>query len=295
MRISVIIPTYNRAGLLPKTIDSVLAQTRRPDEIIVVDDGSTDDTLNRLHVYRDAVTVIEQVNQGRSAARNHGLARSTGDALVVLDSDDLLLPTSIERHAQFLEAHAEIDVVYSRVLMIDGAGETIGVFGRRRYPSGDVFAQIAQNNFFPPCAYLFRRACLQTVGGFVTAFEPVEDFDFWMRMAAVHKFAYLDVPLSAYRVHGAMSMQTQKDEFPRQAVTVQQQVFTMPAFARLSAQQKAALYCSHGTKNAKIGEMGTARQYYLKALRVAPWYARAYLLLVLDAVLGKRRVRITQR
>ena len=293
MRISIIIPTYNRADLLPETLDSALAQTRRPDEIIVVDDGSTDSTADVLAGYSAPVITLRQPNAGRSAARNAGMAHSTGDLLMLLDSDDLLLPESIERLAGFLEANADYDVAYSSAQVIDGAGAMVGMFGKGRYPSGDVFAQIAQNNFFPPCAYLFRRACLQTVGGFDTALEPMEDFDFWVRMAAVHRFAYLDVPLCAYRVHESMSMKTQQAEFPPQAVEVQRRAFAMPAFARLSAREKAALYCSHGTKNLRIGDKAAARAAYLKAIRAAPLYPRAYVLLALDTLFGQRRLAWT--
>ena len=293
MRVSIIIPTYNRADLLPKTLDSVLAQTRRPDEIIVVDDGSTDSTADVLAAYPAPVITLRQTNQGRSAARNAGMARSSGDLLMLLDSDDLLLPESIERLAGFLEANAGYDVAYSGALVIDGAGETTGTFGSGTYPSGDVFARIAQNNFFPPCAYLFRRECLQTAGGFESSLEPMEDFDFWVRMAAAHRFAYLDVPLCAYRVHAAMSMQTQQAEFPPQAVEIQRRVFAMPAFERLSAREKAALYCSHGTKNLRIGNKAAARTAYLKAIRVSPLSPRAYVLLALDTLFGQRRLKWT--
>lgn len=295
MKVSVIIPAYNRADLLPQTIDSVLAQTQPPHEIIVVDDGSTDSTPDVLRGYGERIIAIRQANQGRSAARNAGMARATGDALVLLDSDDLLLPESLERRSSFLDANPEFNVVYGNAAVINGKGQPEGTFGQRRYPSGDVFAQIAQNNFFPPCAYLFRRECLQTVGGFDKAFEPMEDYDFWLRMAAVYRFAYLDEPLCAYRVHESMSMQTQRAEFPLQAVAVQRRVFAMPAFQRLSAREKAALYCSHGTKNALIGSMAEARRCYLNAIRLAPTSPRAYILLALDTLLGKRRLKLTQR
>src|SRR5215207_1855104 len=125
-RISIIIPAYNRADLLPKTLDSALAQTRLPDEIIVVDDGSTDSTADVLAGYSAPVIVLRQPNWGRSAARNAGMAHSTGDLLMLLDSDDLLLPESIERLAGFLETNAAYDVAYSSAFVVDGTGATIG-------------------------------------------------------------------------------------------------------------------------------------------------------------------------
>lgn len=296
-RISLIIPTYNRADLLVQALDSVLAQTRVPDEIIVVDDGSTDDTPERLNAYAAPVICLTQTNQGRSAARNAGLRRATGDLLALLDSDDLLYPDSIAHRAAYLDVRPDIDVVYSDTMIVDGAGQPQrlfrGAWRRKTLPSGDVFGAFAQNNVMPPCAYLFRRACLATAGGFVTTFEPVEDADFWMRIAAEHRFGFLDEVLCGYRLHETNSLRTQRDDFTRRILDVQRQAFDMPAFARLSAREQAAVYASHGTKHARAGDLVTARQWYVKAVRTAPFYSRPYLLLVLDALLGRRRLRLT--
>src|SRR5947199_6506358 len=112
LTVSVIIPTYNRAALVDQAIDSVLSQTRAPTQIIVVDDGSTDQTAQLLDTYGSAITVITQRNAGPAAARNTGLRAATGDLVALLDSDDKLTPNSIERRAQVLEQHADYDAVY---------------------------------------------------------------------------------------------------------------------------------------------------------------------------------------
>src|SRR3954453_18164174 len=113
LSVSVIIPTYNRASYIATAVESALNQTRIPDEILVVDDGSTDDTDRVLRQFGLPIRVIRQANRGRSAARNVGLRAATGDAVLFLDSDDFLMPENIETCARVLETKPEIGVVYS--------------------------------------------------------------------------------------------------------------------------------------------------------------------------------------
>ena len=107
-RVSVVIPTYNRAGCLPRAIDSVLAQTFDDYEIIVIDDGSSDNTSEVLAAYGDRVCVVKQVNQGVSAARNHGIRVARGEFVAFLDSDDEWLPRKLEAQVQYLNSHSDV-------------------------------------------------------------------------------------------------------------------------------------------------------------------------------------------
>jgi glycosyltransferase involved in cell wall biosynthesis len=108
MSISVIIPSYNAAGFIAETIESVLAQTRRADQVLIIDDGSKDDTVAVASRYAPAVEVISQVNAGPAAARNHGLDRATGDLIAFLDADDLWLPEKLARQEAFLLASPDL-------------------------------------------------------------------------------------------------------------------------------------------------------------------------------------------
>ena len=114
-KVSVIIPAYNAARYLPEAIDSVLTQTYQDCEIILVDDGSTDDTAEVVSRYGTRVTYVQQSNQGVGAARNTGIDLARGDYLVFQDADDVLLPGKLEVQASFLDQHPDVDAVFSDI------------------------------------------------------------------------------------------------------------------------------------------------------------------------------------
>src|SRR5258708_4350216 len=126
LRASVVIPAYNHARFLRETIESVLVQTLPPDEVIVVDDGSTDETPAILASYSSRLTVVRQDNRGFSAARNTGAARASGDVIAFLDSDALWLPTKLERQIVRLTADPDLGLVHCGVEEIDAAGRVVG-------------------------------------------------------------------------------------------------------------------------------------------------------------------------
>lgn len=282
MSVTVIIPTFNRATLLPLAIDSVLSQSRVPEEIIVVDDGSTDDTPRLLAGYNSPVKVITQPNSGRSVARNRGLRVATGDLIAFLDSDDTLTVTSIQRRAEILEQHPDIDIVYSEVLLIDIVGNEVGLYssylpGPR--PSGMIFVEMARHDFIPIHAAMIRRSSLGDVR-FEENLEQSEDFDFWLRLATRCRFQYVSEPLACYRWHETATTLSQPQKVLESEVKVQKRVFNMPAFQQLKAREKAYIYCSHGVKNAMLGQMKTAQHYFTLAIVTAPTYPVGYALML---------------
>lgn len=121
MLFSIVIPTYNRAELLTQAIESVLSQTYSNREILVVDDGSTDDTQSVVRKFRPSVSYVRQENQGKSAALNLGIASARGDAVLVLDDDDILPPWAIAKHAEALTQSAVANFSYGRFLRFKGS------------------------------------------------------------------------------------------------------------------------------------------------------------------------------
>ncbi|MBZ0290255.1 MAG: glycosyltransferase, partial [Anaerolineae bacterium] len=203
-RVSVIVPSYNQGRYVAETVESVLAQTYPHVEIIVVDDGSTDDTRERLSVYAPRILCISQPNKGLSGARNTGLAASRGRYVLFLDSDDLLLPTALEKLASILDQDAGCGLAYCAWRQISADGQTaLGEVHPRQ--SGHVLkALLLRDFFFFGSSALIRREALERVGPFDESLPWGDDADMWLRIAhAGYTFGYLDEAVLKYRVHTA--------------------------------------------------------------------------------------------
>jgi glycosyltransferase involved in cell wall biosynthesis len=199
--VSVIIPTYNRSRLLRLATESVLAQTYPNIEIIVVDDGSTDDTSTVVAqcAERGQVTYIKQANQGVAAARNTGIRVASGEYLNFLDHDDLFAPTKIERQVHVLESRPEISLVHCRYDFIDEGGNFLSRVGV--LPEEELFRTLVCGCRIWSGAPLLRRQCLDQVGMFDTRLAGVDEWDMWLRIArAGYQFACIQEPLGAYRI-----------------------------------------------------------------------------------------------
>ncbi len=204
-KVSVIVPTYNRADLIPYTINSVLSQTMSDWELIVVDDGSTDDTESAVRRYQDArVRYIRQENAGVSVARNRGAAHATGEYLCFLDSDDELLPQKLAQQAGYLDAHPSIGLVAGGYLVIDREGQPLtAVTPWRSHPSLDLATLILTCPLVLH-AVLLRRAWFTRVGGFAANLSGAADHDLWLRLAyAGCPMEWTREVLCRYRLHGS--------------------------------------------------------------------------------------------
>ena len=301
LTVCVIIPTYNRAELLRQALDSLLRQTRPVDEIIVIDDGSTDATVNMLAHFAAPITLLTQVHLGRSQARNRGLQTARADLIAFLDDDDTLAEDSIEQRAEFLEAHPATDVVYSDTLALDMDGAVLGDYTRANpvKPSGSVFAEMVRQNLAAIHAYMFRRGCLATSGLFDVGLDSAEDWDFWIRMAAHRTFAHLNAPLALYRFHPEMSSLNVQAKLAANGLSVQRRAFEMPTFQTLTPLQQARLYLHYARWSLRINALAEARTYARKALQAAQGASKvavsAYSLLALVTVLQRIAPTILQR
>jgi glycosyltransferase involved in cell wall biosynthesis len=206
--VSVVIPTYNHAHLVTQAVESVLAQTLAPAEIIVVDDGSKDDTAQRLAKYGNHVRYIYQPNQGVSAARNNGVAAATCEFVAFLDSDDVWHPRKTELQMQVLRSRPEIGALGCRVFHWPSPRfPDVPADGERRV-SLVSWRQLAIRNYIGLSSAIVRRDVLRRVGPFDTGMQGPEDRDLWLRGAEVTTLANLDVELTGYRVvAGSVSKQ----------------------------------------------------------------------------------------
>jgi glycosyltransferase involved in cell wall biosynthesis len=203
--VSVVIPCYNQAHFLGEAIESVLDQSYPNFEIIVVDDGSPDDTSEVAGSYPE-VRLVRQENQGLSGARNAGLARSEGEYVVFLDADDRLLPEALEVHLEHLEAHPECAFVSGPCRRIAADGSPLPTPPRRHVEGDDYLVLLHRCYIWPPAVVMYRRAVFETVGGFNTSLSPAADHEMYLRIARKFPVCSHEKVVAEYRQHGA-SMQ----------------------------------------------------------------------------------------
>ena len=200
--VSVVIPCYNQAHFLGEAIESVLAQSHPNFEIIVVDDGSTDDTSEVASRYQK-VRIVRQDNRGLSAARNAGLAESRGEYVVFLDADDRLLPGALEVGVKELEAHPECALVFGRWNNIAADGSPLPTV-RPPHDEQDHYLALLHTCYIRMHAVVYRRAVFESVGGFDTSLSASEDYDMYLRIARNYPVHHHDEVVAEYRRrHGA--------------------------------------------------------------------------------------------
>jgi GT2 family glycosyltransferase len=194
-QISVIIPTFNRAWTLDRAVDSVLAQTCAPKEIIVVDDGSTDQTLPLLAAYGDRVQVLSQPNRGVSSARNLGIAHSTGDYIALLDSDDRWEPEKLACQSAFFQAHPGAMICQTQEIWVRN-GVRVNPMKKHKKPSGLIFEPSLHLCLVSPSAVMMKKKLFDIKGMFNENFVVCEDYDFWLRVSTDTPVHLIDTPLT---------------------------------------------------------------------------------------------------
>lgn len=205
--VSVVIPSYNRANYIGATIESVLGQTYRNIEIIVIDDGSTDNTEDVVSKYLPKVKYIKQKNSERGASRNHGLRLAKGEFISFLDSDDLWLPNKIETDLEFFSNNSSIGVIYTDAVQIDAQSYEIKLLKAERV-KGKITERLLANNFVLMATHLIRTQLIRNIGGFLEERElsGSEDWEMWVRLSTITEFAYLPKVTAKIRTHSANTM-----------------------------------------------------------------------------------------
>jgi glycosyltransferase involved in cell wall biosynthesis len=244
--VTALIPTYNYGRFVTQAVESALAQTYPHLEIIVVDDGSSDDTRQQLARYSDRIRYIYQDNQSVAAARNTGIQAARGDLIAFLDADDLWHPHKLDVQVRYLADHPAV-----RLLAVDRLAD-----GVQHWPPLQDLAQpkahaisveeLVLRPYFAPSGVLVRKECFDTVGFFDTSLRNAEDYDMWIRIACRFPVVKLEVPLWWYRVHGA-----NKSHVPARqeaaALTILKKTFAQnsPLGKRLSLKRKAYSYAAY--------------------------------------------------
>jgi len=192
--VSVVIATYNRGALLERALDSVLGQTFRDYEVVVADDGSTDDTEERLKKYGSGVRVLKLEHDGRpSRVRNRAIREASGAFLAFLDSDDAWAPEKLERQVGLMRRDPGLVLCYTDTGFVDEGGRFLFLHSSRERPaSGRVLTALLQRNFIALSTALARADAVRSVGGFEPSLRMAEDWCLWLRLSAKGGVAFVN-------------------------------------------------------------------------------------------------------
>ena len=201
-KVSIIIPTYNRSNLVKEAIDSVLNQTYQDFELIVVDDGSTDDTKAIVSQYGNKLNYYLIEHKGVSAARNYGIEKSSGEYLTFLDSDDLWKKDKLKKQIQFFDKNPEAKICYTDEIWYRN-GVRVNQKKKHYKPSGDIFLELLTLCRISASSIMFRREiigdrhlwCLSPYKLFDENLPVCEDYDLWLRMSIKYPIHFIDIPL----------------------------------------------------------------------------------------------------
>ena len=196
--VSVVIPTYNRATVLDRSIDSVLAQTYTDFELIVVDDGSTDDTRDVIGEFEDERIRYfrHEENEGVSAARNTGIREANGKFIAFQDSDDSWHADKLRKQMQaFEDGSSDVGVVYSGLWRVTDGGRTYVPGSEIQTKEGDIHDALLHGNFVSTQVAVVRTECFEKAGGFDESLPYFEDWELWIRLSKQFEFALVDEPL----------------------------------------------------------------------------------------------------
>ena len=266
----------NDDAYLGQALESAFAQSRPPEEIIVVDGGSTDGTGEILQSYGDRISWFRQEGKGVSRAKNQAIARAGGDYIAFLDADDLWYPEKLKIQVDFLNGHPEFGFCSSDVDFFNEEGTFIqGAIKAEKKPhSGYVFDDLFTNNFISSATIMLRRECFERAGLFDGEIFYAEDTDMWLRVAKEFQLGYIPQSLAKYRVHpGARTQEFAKHYASLEKIYEKLNRLYPEYFHQNPALLRAArfhLYRRWAYRHFAAGEYSASRRIYFKVLRQKP-------------------------
>ena len=198
VKVSVIIPVYNAEKYISEAIESVLNQSYEDFEVIVIDDGSKDNTLSIIKKYNRKIRWKSQENKGQASAINEGIKMAKGEYVAYLDADDVCMPDRLEIQVKYLDARRNVGLVYSSFYQINSSGEIQRFI--RAHPYDDFV--LLQEDYIARSTVMHRKKCLDEVGLFDESITGDDDWDMWIRISEKFGIGYVKKPLVKYRVHG---------------------------------------------------------------------------------------------
>jgi glycosyltransferase involved in cell wall biosynthesis len=271
--VSVIIPVYNGEKYITQAVESVLAQTHQPIEIIVVDDGSTDSSVAKLTEFSNAIVVLKQANVGVGAARNAGIVAANGDLVGFLDQDDWWLPRKLELQLRVFQDAANCGLVHTAVQHFDDQTEALvrplNPNARPDLMVGSCYERLLLGNSICNSSVVVRRSALSQVGGCDCTMgrNNVQDYDLWLRIAKHWHVGYVAEPVTVFRLHPAQGTWKRRN-MREHELALLRKVRPDTAWRQTSEGRKrmAALHDALGTACYDMGDVHSARRCFAKVL-----------------------------
>jgi glycosyltransferase involved in cell wall biosynthesis len=272
--VSVIIPSYNHAHLVGEAIKSVLEQDYHHYEIILVDDGSTDNTCEVVAQFGFKVRYIYQVNQGLSAARNSGLYAARGELVGFLDADDLYEPNFLSTLVAILKVNPQADAVHCACRFVDRFNNPLPQIAGKVAPAEHLFSTMLKGNFLTPVCMFAYKYCYEETGGFDRAFQGVADWDMWLRISKSFTVIATEQVLARYRVT-PYSMSTDIESMLEDRLNVlAKHVGTKPSdrssLSNEELESYSRVYLRAAVEYLQTGDQGQAYKCFYQALCLYP-------------------------
>ena len=278
--VTVLMPVYNARRFVAETIESVLAQTMRDFEFLIIDDGSTDNSLNILQRYAasDArIRLISRPNTGYVVALNQGLETVSAPLVARLDADDLIDPLRLELQYARMRAEPDLVALGSNATAIDEAGRALGDYAVPLTHEEIDASHLRGSSAIHHPAVMLRADAVRRVGGYRGQFMPCEDFDLWLRLAEVGRVANLSEPLLVKRLFAGSAVATNLDKQRMLVEQILRETWSRrelpgePTLPPRRMQDRADLYRQWGWMALKSGQVGTGRRYAVRALVEQPF------------------------
>lgn len=278
--VSIVIATYNMARYLPLAVRTALEQSYRNVEVLIVDDGSNDETAKSIESFLQdrRIRYIFQENRGQAAAKNRGVLESSGKYVAFLDADDLWALDKLARQIPLFSRSPTIGVVYSRLIYIDESGQEHGVSDNELF-RGNVSGPLFIRNFIGFGTSIVKKECFERLGGFNEDLRMGIDYDLWLRFSTKYEFDYIDHPLLYYRVWPGQMSNNCKSRYLNGIAIMKGFIEQFPDVVDKKTQKEAwaHTYVGYGWCLHKVDKkVGSALKLYARALRIRPSYFPAW-------------------
>jgi glycosyltransferase involved in cell wall biosynthesis len=274
-KVSIIIPTYNSAEYIAETLDSAFAQTYKNCEIIVIDDGSTDNTKEVLQSYMSKIKYIYKENGGVSSARNVGIENAEGEYIAFLDSDDIWLPEKLEKQMERFKSEPDLGLVYSDCIRFNENGIEQSKRIVNRYFEGNIFIKLLEGYVLPTSTVVVKRSCFSIADHFNESLMVSEDYDMWLRISKHYNIGYAKGPLVKYRVRNNGLARSNIDRAYGAQLAVLNKAMNdidgIPDKSNFLRNRFFKFYFNWGVSLLDIDNFADARNAFLKATKIKPY------------------------